>query len=162
MESKTQKGQVGNGLGITLVTVGVALIVGVFVFFTISPTLTNQDRVNDTFEFGAAGDAQTLTYTPVAPDAVSTLTLDNCTSSSYGTCVRMNTSNYTINDRTTITSLTDLGYVSVNYTSGELPTGGQTAATGVTTNTATAFTLAAVVLIVIAAALIIRNLGLFG
>jgi hypothetical protein len=162
MNGKTLKGQGRGDLAMTLVVVGVALIIGIFVFATIFPAVTNTAIVNDTYVFGAAGTAQSVNFPPVAPDARAAFTLDNCTSSGYSTCVRMNTSNYTLStDGNTITSITDLGFVSANYTSGRLPTEGQTSATASINNTFTAFTLAAVVLIVIAAAAIIRTLGVF-
>ena len=52
--------------------------------------------------------------------------------------------------------------ISTNIDQSALNTQANTSITNVSNNTFTAFTLAAVVLIVIAAAAIIRNLGLFG
>lgn len=163
MPRKYLKGQ-NTGMAGTLVVVAVALIIGVFVYATISPQLTNQAILNDTIGTFSktSGVTRCLNNPPIAPGT--TPLVENCSTTGYTTCNTPNTGNWTTDiGRNCIVSLTsELDYVRVNFTSGILPAGGQAASTNISNNTFTAFTLAAVVLIVIAAAAIIRNLGLFG
>jgi hypothetical protein len=168
MPGNKHKGQTRDGLALTLVVVGVALVVGIFIFATISPTLLNTNVVNESLgNFSGAGTTLCFDQPPAAPGAVDTvITFANCSNASLGSCTTLLSNsggNWTLDaSRSCITSVTALEVGGVNYTSGYLPTNGQTAGTAISNNTFTAFTLAAVVLIVIAAAAILRNLSLFG
>lgn len=160
MNGKSLKGQ-GVSMAGTFVVLATALIIGVLVFATIFPAVSNVSIVNDTYT-GTNGLTTQIHFSPVAPDEIGNFALANCTNSGYTVCTTMNTSNYTVSaDGTALTFNQQITFATTNYTSGRLPTAGQAAATTSSTNTFSAFTLGAIVLIVVAAALILRNVSLF-
>ncbi len=158
------KGQAGGpNIAVPIVVIATALIIGLFVFATLSPLLSNIDRANETVGlWGNTRTGYTVSNQPIAPG--SSVVVRNCTATDYGTCATMGAANYTINpDFTGITNLTS-GWlvIAVDYTSGTLTATGQSTTATITPNPYPAFTLAAIVVIVLAAAVILRQLNLFG
>ena len=161
------KGQGNMGLAQTIVVVAVALIVSVYVFATLSPSLSNQVYTNEsigTLNDSSSATTKCITYVPVLRDSE---TVYNSTyiSSTQNTLTKG--TDYSIDYSTgCVTNISaDNRQVSVTYTHAVLGQdlgSGQTAVNTISTNTFTAFTLGAIVIIVIAAAAILRNLGLFG
>jgi hypothetical protein len=156
-----------TGLATVLVVIAVGLIIGVYVFTSISPILQQQSVVDENlgnFNYVLLG-SKYMAHAPVISGSVSCWN-----SSAYGTksakpaaggVMTLNT-HFTYNKRTgevSAVGATKLKVVNCSYTYG-IGNAAQTVMTSVDSNTYTGFMLGAIVVIVIAAAAILRNLGM--
>lgn len=154
-----------EGMGKVIVTVAVALIIGVYVFGTIQPILENDTKTNESVGFlntsTAAGPVSlALDCSPVIAGSY---TIYNSSDALLVQNALIDATDYTLNLGTgIITNVTQVIYVRATYDCGALESAAsRTAATATGTNTFNAFSLAAIVVIVVAAAAILRSLGMF-
>jgi len=160
------KGQAGaSDLAKVIVTVAVSLIIGVYVFATISPSIDNTVVTNETVGTFAASVASYLVDN--TPIAAGTYTVNNCTLNGTVLNALTETTHYVLNkDSGKIANASTLWngtatYMFIDYSYGQLTeAAAQSSFSNIGTNSYNAFTLGAIVIIVIAAAAILRNLGI--
>ena len=152
-----------EGLAQIIVIVAISLIIGIYIFATIGPTLDNTTVTNESVGYlnGTAAGPNTLCvdFAPIAPGSTTTVYNSSTATSNQNTLTAG--TDYSIVPATgCITNVTDVEWIRVTYTYGQLSSAADSSFNTATTTTFSGFQLAAVVVIVIAAAAILRQLGM--
>lgn len=155
-----------DGMVGVIVVIAVSLIIGVYVFAMVSPNLQNLTYTNESVGY-MNSTALTLSprYLPCVPVIASSYTIYNSTTPKSLQNTLTENTHYSLNLRTgRLANITDdhhQAYWRATYSCGQLATAtARSAATSVDTSSYNGFTLAAIVVIVVAASAILREMSM--